>query len=173
MLRLKQIGVFIFLAVLLIIAARFILFQTYLHSKKVEFRQKSLLRQDKVIQKLVVPIKNLYKDLNGIEWKDKNKEINYKGDFYEVLKIDKNGNLAELYLIEDKQENSLFAAFMKDSQRQDDATKCIQFFMTLNFLSSNMIVIGANYPCNVSHFFNYHFQSGVMVYSEIIKPPMT
>ncbi len=172
MLRLKQIGVFIFLAVLLIIATRFILFQTYLHSKKVEFRQTSLLSQDKVIQKLAIPIENLYKDLNGIEWKDKNKEIIYKGDFYEVLKIDKNGNLAELFLVEDKQENSLFAAFMDNSQQEDDATKCIHFFMTLNFLSSKTISLNNIYPCKFKHFFTYHLTSGVAVSFEISKPPI-
>lgn len=172
MLRLKQIGVLIFLVILLFIATRFILFQSFLHSKKVEFRQATLLHPDKVFKKLVIPTDDLYKDLNGIEWKDNNKEVVYNGDFYEVLKIERNREVAELYLIEDKQENSLFATFMKDSQRQDDATKCIHFFMALNFLTSNKICINTNYPSKVFHFFNYHFQSGVMVYSEIIKPPM-
>ncbi|MCA6436401.1 MAG: hypothetical protein IM600_17530 [Bacteroidetes bacterium] len=168
---LRQITILIFLTALLIIASKYILFQSYLHSKKVEFRQASLFSQDKIVQKLVIPIENLYKDVEGIEWKDKNKEVIYKGYFFEVIKIESKGNLAELYLVEDKQENSLFAAFIKDSTQQDDATKCIHFFMALNFLSSNKIVINANFPTKVNHFFNYHFRSGVMVLFEIIKPP--
>ena len=167
----RQITILFFLTALLIIASKYSLFQSYLHSKKIEFRQASLVSNDKVVQKLVIPTENLYKDVKGIEWKDKNKEVVYNGDFFEVIKIERKGNLAELYLVEDKQENSLFAAFIKDSKQQDDATKCIHFFMTLNFLSSTKIVINTNFPTKVNHFFNYRFRSGVMVLFEIIKPP--
>jgi hypothetical protein len=108
-----------FLFLLLILVLRFALFSTFIQTQKERFRLDALLNPGKEVTQLSIPLARLYADGQGLEWKEKNREVVINGQYYEVLRVEITGKSVQLTLLEDEQENRLFTEFfrMKEDQK--------------------------------------------------------
>jgi hypothetical protein len=119
---------------MLFVGARFLLFKTVVKSKKQEFRQIVLKQQRKEVKQITVSLNDLYKDLNGVEWKEHNKEVVIKNVYHEVLSIHKEGNGYIVNIIEDKTENELFKNYFDESDSGKDLADHLLLVFAMNFV---------------------------------------
>lgn len=87
----------------------------YLELKKEDFRSqilKTALKNSNVEQLSILKC-DLFKNKNGLEWLENNKEILIEGNYYEVLKLEEKENIIIISLINDKKENKLFSVFFE------------------------------------------------------------
>jgi hypothetical protein len=99
------------LATILLIAGRHVFFISYMKTQKTMFRVanfKNNLSQTKTIE---MGIDDLFKDKNGLVWKEHHKELVVDGKYHEVVFIQKKNNKALVFIIEDAEENHLFETF--------------------------------------------------------------
>ncbi|MBK7816821.1 MAG: hypothetical protein IPJ60_04180 [Sphingobacteriaceae bacterium] len=156
---------------MLFVGARFVVFKSVVKLQKREFRQLVLKQQHKTFKQVFVSIKDLYKDVNGLEWKENNKEIVIKNTYYEVLSVTKQGSVCVVNIIEDKMENELFANFFEKSDSGKGLADQLLLVFAMNFVLPQQQEIkqpadnrteycNANAPTSLSGF-----------YSKTIKPP--
>src|ERR1044071_7568784 len=75
-----------FILLLLAVTFKFILFTAYIQSHKSNFRSETFRQASgKPLAEYLLPIDKLFKDVNGVEWNDNNREIKIHGKFYEVI----------------------------------------------------------------------------------------
>ncbi len=162
---------FLLLGVMLFVGARFVVFKSVIKLQKREFRQLVLKQQHKTFKQVIVSAKDLYKDVNGLEWKENNKEVVIKNAYHEVLSVTKQGSVCVVNIIEDKMENELFANFFEKSGEGKDLADHLLLVFALNFVLPCQQEIKqlsekkteyciANIQINLSGF-----------YSKAIKPP--
>ncbi len=127
---------FAFIVLLLILCLRFVIFETYISTHKQRFRIEALQRNEKAVKTLAVPLHELYKDFGGIEWKDQNRELVVNGKYHEVLHVEKRGQDALVFIIEDTEEDLLFAEFFSENDDQKNNFNLLTAFLFgLNFTS--------------------------------------
>jgi hypothetical protein len=119
---------------MLLIGARFVVFKSVIKLQKREFRQLVLKQQHKTYKQVIVSADDLYKDVNGIEWKEQNKEVGIKNVYHEVLSINKEGNNYIVNIIEDKTENELFKNFFDKSHSGKDLADHLLLVFAMNFV---------------------------------------
>lgn len=155
-----------------LVAFNYLGFKTYLKSQKKIFRQQLITASSHLVEQKKVSKDCLFKNANGIEWHENNKEISINGTFYEVLKVEEVNDSAIIYVIKDEKENALFAGyFEKQNKNNDFIISMIKILFGLNHYNPDMIASGnnstVNYPrFNIAEFFSVYP-------SEIIKPPIT
>ncbi|MDZ4664500.1 MAG: hypothetical protein SGJ15_06465 [Bacteroidota bacterium] len=103
-------------------------------SKKREFRQEVLKQQHKTLKQVIVSANELYKDANGLEWKEHNKEVAIKNVYHEVLSIKRQGNSYIVTIIEDKTESELFANFFKKNDSDKGLADHLLLVFAMNFV---------------------------------------
>jgi hypothetical protein len=113
---------------------RFVVFKSVIKLQKREFRQIVLKQQHKTFKQIIVSAKDLYKDVNGLEWKENNKEIVIKNTFHEVISVTKQGSVYVVSIIEDKMENELFANFFEKSDEGKNLADHLLLVFALNFV---------------------------------------
>lgn len=121
------------LGVILFVSARYLVFVSLIKLQKSEFRKTILAQENKNIQQLKISAGDLYKDRNGIEWKEHNKEVVINAKFYEVISVLRNGDFCLVSIIEDEMENSLFMQFFATNDSTDDLNDCLGLLFELNF----------------------------------------
>lgn len=72
------------------------------------------------VQAKSVDKRNLYTNSKGLEWCDDNKELLINGEFFEVIGIHEQGELATIYLLKDTQENELFSSYFSKQKKNND-----------------------------------------------------
>lgn len=132
--HIKHITPLLLLAIMLFVGARFVVFKSVIKLQKREFRQQVLKQQHKTFKQIVVSSEDLFKDVNGLEWKEHNKEVVIKNVYHEVLAIKKVGNSYFINIIEDKLENELFRNFFDSSDKGKGMANQLLIVFTMNFV---------------------------------------
>ncbi len=94
-------------------------FIAFVKTQKKEFR-KELITAAKSFDKKEISKQDLYKNVNGVEWHENNKEISFNGQFYEVVRVDENQSSVIVYIIKDDKENNLFAGYFSKQKKSND-----------------------------------------------------
>lgn len=71
-------------------------------------------------EKKEISLADLYKNKNGLAWHEKNKEVVIAGEFYEVIKVERQNDKAILFIIKDNEENKLFNSFFSADKKRND-----------------------------------------------------
>ncbi|WP_317897012.1 hypothetical protein [Aurantibacillus circumpalustris] len=122
------------------ISFRFLFFVSYVHIKKVEFRQQLLENKSAEVIKFSFEKNDLFQNKNGFQWEKNNKELVVNGVYHEVVKIIKTATGAIVYAIEDKAENSLFQTYFSlNEDIQKDGTTLLKQILNLNYLAPNTL----------------------------------
>jgi hypothetical protein len=125
-----------FIVLLVVLCLRFVIFETYIQSHKQRFRNDALQQNENGIKTLVMPLHQLYADIAGMEWKEQNRELIVNGSYHEVLRVDIRENDALVYIVEDAQENQLFAKFFRENvDQKNNLNLFTSFLFGLNFTS--------------------------------------
>ncbi len=142
-----------FLIVLLLcFSARHLMFKHYLGSQKNKFRLELYKSAHPEVFTIQINEEALFKDVNGILWKDQNKEIIYEGLYHEVLHIVCFNGIAHISLIEDAFENKLIASFYNALSKDDNLYNILSELLQLKFVyagAANTVASSServNYP---------------------------
>ena len=121
------------LLMLLFFSARHLMFKHYLSFQKNRFRAELFNSANPNVFKIRIEASCLYKNVNGMEWKDQNKEIILKGLYHEVLNVAIHNGVAEISLIEDTFENTLIASFYSTLSKEDPVHSLFSDLLNLKF----------------------------------------
>ena len=136
----KKTGYFsVFLLVLiLLLSFRFLFFISFIHLEKSNFREQLVKGNSGEIHKLFFSEADLFKNKNGFEWKENNKELVVNGIYHEVIGlVKKNGHYIVLVL-NDQIENTLFQKyFALNKPIQENDLSIIKHFLNLTYLNSH------------------------------------
>lgn len=125
----------LFIVLLFAIGARFIFFVSYLKSHKIEFRKNLLISQAGNCKQIQLVNEQVFKDGNGLEWKENNKELVIQGIYHEVVSIKKTLRGFIITVIEDKLENELFASYFQiNKQAKNSLVDLSNLFFSMNYL---------------------------------------
>jgi len=124
------------LLMLLFFSARHLMFKHYLSFQKNRFRVELFNSANSNVFKIRIDASSLYKNINGMEWKDKNKEIIIRGLYHEVLHVAIHHGVAEISLIEDTFENTLIASFYSTLAKEDPVHSLFSDLLNLKFIDT-------------------------------------
>ncbi len=129
----KQIVSILLLSLLLLTSLRYQIFRSFTKSQKASFRQELLLQNKKEIIFIELATQDLFKDKDGLEWKDENKELTINGQYHEVLKLVKKGASTLVYLIADKKESELYANYFQTQNSNNGTYHFLKLFLSLQY----------------------------------------
>jgi hypothetical protein len=134
----------------------YLFFTGFVKLKKNEFRHELLASSNGKIQTIEMHKKDLFLDKNGVEWKDKNKEVFIQNCFYEVLRIVENGPFAIIYLIKDENESKLLASFLANQNAHSDFVySLVKIYASLFCVEA----IGNYFGTSINHYEKYIVRS--------------
>jgi hypothetical protein len=122
------------LLVLICFSARHLLFKQYLSFQKSKFKTELFKSNNPEVFTIQMKVLNLFKDFDGIEWKDDNKEIVYQGLYHEVLHIEIHNGFANISVIEDKFETKLISSFYSTLSKEDSLYRVLSELLQLTFV---------------------------------------
>ncbi len=126
---------FLFILLICLISARFLFFVSYIHIQKAEFRKQLIVKETRDIVQFEFSEDALFLNKNGVEWKEKNKELVVKGVYHEVVSITKKNGRVIVSAIEDKTENKLFQKyFALNKHIQHGASELIKHLLSFTYL---------------------------------------
>jgi hypothetical protein len=172
MIIIKRILPFVLLLLLVLITSRFLFFSGYLKIQKSIFRKEITSLSMKEVFVIKMTNNKLYKNIEGYEWKEKNKELVINGIYHEVISLKKNNGYSYISVIEDKAENQLFKRFFStNKQLQDVFSDLIKLLLNITFIELNEIL-----KIQIKQDFNLIIREHVCTYSfqlilKQIKPP--
>jgi hypothetical protein len=135
--KLSRLLSILFLVLLFLISSRFVFFISYVKSQKTEFRKQLLEQNAGETKVLKFNQHQLFKDGNGFEWKENNKELVINGTYYEVISIKKNTAAYTVILIEDKEENVLFKSYFHLNKKAKNTLKDMsELLLVVNYLQN-------------------------------------
>ena len=168
----KNLSPFILLLIIGVISFRFLFFISYIKVQKSEFRRQLISESNSKVIEVKFSNEDLYKNMNGFEWKEKNKELVIGGIFHEVIAVKKLKDHVIVSVIEDKAENSMFKKFFSIHKGiHKDFADLIKLLVNLTYLQNiseivfNKNVIENQFNPNEIQFSNFQF------YLKQIKPP--
>lgn len=170
--RLKIILPLVFVLILVLISARFILFISFIESQKAEFRQTSISYPTE-IKTLRFKAKELFKNKAGLRWQENNTEVILNGTYYEVKTIAIKNGVIEVSLSKDEQENESFDAYFNLNKKSNKLLfTLLQLFLNQTYLSGEK-----SYPLTTtiaSRLINTDYCSVLSQghAHELIKPPL-
>jgi hypothetical protein len=95
-----------------------------LKKHKTDFKKSLLLNHASELETISINPSQLYSDNAELSWLDKNKEVMFRGEMYDIACIKSTGTGLILYVIPDKKEKELFNEFKKQfGFLNDDAGK--------------------------------------------------
>jgi hypothetical protein len=104
-----RIAAFSLMLLMLFTTARYLFFNSCMAERKAAFRIAALVKHRGAVTAIKMNTADLFRDIEGIEWKENSREIVISGRFHEVLKIERMGLTSIVYTIEDTKESHLFA----------------------------------------------------------------
>jgi hypothetical protein len=169
--KIKDFFPFFLILIIGLVAFRFLFFISFIHVQKTNFRKELISSADKEIIHVELNRTDLFQNKNGLEWKEKNKELVINGIYYEVIGIKNLKDKAVVSLLADKTENVLFQKYFKLNTAQRDLTDVVKLLLGLTYLHATSGIelrpcfSETKYISSSSHFFetNYVFKN--------IKPP--
>lgn len=163
---------FLFILIFVVITGRFLVFTSYIHSQKTIFRSLATKDYTQKISTLELQEEDLFANKNGLEWKEKNKELIVNGKYHEVITIKKQGKHVFVSIIEDKLENSLFERFFAAKQIDNSFfNDLVNLLFNLTYLKNEpLTALKANDKGHKNHSISSEF-SIQDFHSELIKPP--
>lgn len=143
----------------------------FVKTQKKEFR-KELIAASTSYEKKEILKQDLYKNVNGLEWHEHNKEVSINGQFYEVVKIEENKSSAIIYIIKDDKENKLFAGyFAKQKKSNDFMVNMIKLLFSLHY-SEDFTNAYSFLKADVEKYRSFNMAEFFSQYNQkIIKPP--
>ncbi|MGE0567996.1 MAG: hypothetical protein AB7O73_08600 [Bacteroidia bacterium] len=171
--RAKYLFVGFFILLLAFSIGKYSLFTSYLHFKKIEFRQLTISNNTSK-KTLTIPLENLFVNESGFEWENNNKELVIDGIYHEVLSITKFDNKAHITIIEDKAENELFHRFFASSQTAKSSLYHFAGWILFGYLESHPLQFSEFIPAEI----NIHLKKLTCSLStgftqNFIKPPIS
>ena len=134
----KRILPFVLLILLILITSRFLFFSGYLKIQKSIFRKELTTLYKKEVFIIKMNNDKLYKNVDGYEWKEKNKELVINGIYHEVISVKQIEGNSFISVIEDKAENKLFKRFFcANKQLHDVFSDLIKLLLNITFLEFN------------------------------------
>lgn len=134
----KRILPFVLLLLLVLITSRFLFFSGYLKIQKSIFRKEITSPSMKEVFIIKMSNNKLYKNIEGYEWKEKNKELVINGIYHEVISVKQVNGISFISVIEDKAENQLFKRFFcTNKQLQDIFSDLIKLLLNITFIELN------------------------------------
>lgn len=163
---------FLFLFIIIIMSGGFILFHAYIYFQKEEFRETTLSKSKRDAVRLLFGVNDIYKNTNGVEWKELNKEVVVDGIYYEIISVKKGSTYYEVMAIEDDEENRLcqnYFTFEKASK--DKLNKQLLSFMFLTYIPPMQSAPGFTDFLDVSHNFQIAPFTETSFHLKLNKPP--
>ena len=146
----KSLSPFILLLIIGAITFRFLFFISYIKGQKNDLRKQLLSENNTALVEVEFLNSDVFKNKNGFEWKEHNKELVINGIYHEVISIKKYKDHTIVSIIEDKAENTLFKRFFSLNKgiHKDFADliklllnfTCIQNVPVINFEQKQEIV---------------------------------
>ena len=111
----------------------------YAKNSKSAFRKHALESGMEKLDLYFAP-SQLYKDKAGIEWKDQGTELLLNNVFYEIISVQKKGQLMQVKVVEDKRENHLFSFFFKfQKKNRKTLNDLFKLMHSLNYEASEVL----------------------------------
>lgn len=114
----RTLAVLMLFITLLLFVLQFFAFRLFVASNKEFLIADALKSKGTEIHTVTISSSDLYRNMPGFEWKEKNRELCINGRYFEVLKIELCNKQAILYLVNDKKENELFRSFYEHSNKK-------------------------------------------------------
>lgn len=159
------------LAVMLFVGARFVVFKSVIKLQKREFRQQVLKLQHKTFKQIIVSSQDIFKDADGVEWKENNKEVVINNVYHEVISVKKQGNIYVVNIIEDRMENELFRNFFDNSDKGKGLADQLLIVFTMNFVLPQQQEIKSQFYHNLEYCKAKTQFPLIGFHSKTIKPP--
>jgi hypothetical protein len=130
--------VFIFLQ--LVLTARYLLFQSYIHLQKVEFRKNAAITG--LCHHETIHHSELFANDSKREWKDNGKELLIAGKVYDIVGMINRGDSVVIRYITDDLESRLFCAFNKtNEQNSDSGLTVLKTFLGLQYVAGKPVFL--------------------------------
>jgi hypothetical protein len=169
---LQQLFAFSLLFALLAGLFHYLIFTSSLNSEKEGLRTELLSSAQIHTEILEIPSQDLFKDGNGMIWHHHNKEIELKGHFYEVVKIQSGTDKTIIYLVSDEKEDGIINSYYDSGKKDSDALcNIVKLFFNLysqDFCSPSVVVDNSENTQRMP-FSEKLFSSDFL--SKIAKPP--
>ena len=128
----------LFIVLLFLMSSRFVFFISYVKSQKIEFRRQLIRQNSNKTTDVEFSQDQIYRNREGFEWKEKNKELVIAGVYHEVISVKKTDTGYLVTVIEDKQENELFKSYFHLNKQAKKSLQDISFFfLSLNYIQNN------------------------------------
>ena len=122
---------FALIALITLIAFRYLFFLSYLRQQKSEFRAELIRDKHNEVTVLKISLEELFRDKINFEWKNHNKELVIEGKYHEVIKVEKLEKYALVYVIEDQAENDLMSHYFKlDKSKHNQSADLIKILLS-------------------------------------------
>jgi hypothetical protein len=171
MIKNKLIGLSLVLIVCLI-AFRFVFFISYVRSQKTEFRRTVIANGLHHLKRIEFPAAELYKNKNGFEWKENNRELVIDGKYFEVISVINTDNLSVVLVIEDSEENELFKKYLTLNKTIQGKYKHLTIlFLDFSFIGTYDSIHFPSIEQNLNQQCANRYLLAQGKYREMIKPP--
>lgn len=177
--RLKKIGlIFVGILVCVISFGNFILYRYHICSYKAEFKSYIKTNQQNIqTDTIKINVSELYKNGKDISWEDENKEVNYKGNLYDIINISVNNEEVILTVLLDKEEAKIKNQFA-DSYNQNPINTSsnkpaglLKQFLALKYIKGEILI---TCPIFLYYYENntiYHLSKTTYFQQKAINPP--
>ena len=167
---LKPILAYLFLATILFTTTPYTVFTALIKLQKGEFRERAISLGSSKSRQIIFSAADLFKDTKKLEWRESNKEILLEGRYYEVVSIQKHGDVYIANITEDLWENDLFELFFNELMENDDLNDFVEMLVQDYELPAEQ---GLNTPFTgaIKHFTQYIEKEMPSLFFRIIKPP--
>lgn len=170
---LKIIAPILFILILVLISARFILFISYIDTQKSEFRKASISGHAE-LKTLRFKASEIFKNTEGLRWEENNTELVLNGAYYDLKSIAVKNGIIVVILSSDEKENKSFEAFFNLNKKSNKLLfTLLQQFLNQTYLPGenvfNLKPSRSSTPINTD-FLSILCQGHA---HKIIKPPLS
>jgi hypothetical protein len=164
---------FFLLLIIGVITFRFLFFISYIQEQKFDFRQQLISETNLKVIEVEFSNEDLYKNKNGFEWKEENKELVIDGVYYEVVSVKINKDHAVVSVINDKAENTLFKKFFCANKGiHKDFSDLIKLLLNLTYFGDNTPIQIKSFSKEIVNTYRFYYQfSDSEFLLKQIKPP--
>lgn len=106
----KKLSPYILLLIFCVLTFHFLLFSSYISSQKSTFREQTLNGKHNIVE-IKFSYDDIFKNKNGFEWKENNKEVIINGLYHEVVSVENFKDHIIVCVMEDSEENERFEKF--------------------------------------------------------------
>lgn len=135
---------------------------------KKEMRAEVLSHDESIATRLVFTDN----ELKELQWEEESSEFVYRGEMYDVIKIQKDGGKTIVWCIDDRKETALITTYLKFHKQspEKNPSNSLLKFLTIQFEPTAFCELT---PLVSNHSFNYSLYTFTLPFSEgsILLPP--